>query len=335
MPVWQAIRPLGRALSVHQGKGRTDEQAQLSALGEAAESHAAEMLRPDIFDISHADLQKHKHVVNLLHLRAREGRVPDVHKIRHWTQMIDARTGEPVFVPHACVSLDYTLAADPDLDRSSTGLGAGMSWDQAISKGLFECLERDALGNWLRCASVLRIAREIERDTLPSGWGDPWTEILSQLNIHLRIFSIPSVTSVATIVCSLRPAGRNAPVTLPTFGSACTPDPESALFAAFAEAVQSRLTLIAAARDDVMPAEYATNRGSEFCPPLPPGWRGKPWSEATVRCGSCDSQINDLADAGFKQVLIRRLTLDEAPWKVVKVIVPGLGNASRRRRYGQ
>src|SRR5688500_7273953 len=42
LPVWQAVRPMSRALSVHQGKGATDADAQVGALLEAVESHAAE-----------------------------------------------------------------------------------------------------------------------------------------------------------------------------------------------------------------------------------------------------------------------------------------------------
>src|SRR5215207_7185666 len=42
LPVWQAIRPMSRALSVHQGKGATDTDAQIGALLEAVESDSAE-----------------------------------------------------------------------------------------------------------------------------------------------------------------------------------------------------------------------------------------------------------------------------------------------------
>ena len=42
LPVWQAVRPMSRAVSVHQGKGATDADAKVGALLEGVESHAAE-----------------------------------------------------------------------------------------------------------------------------------------------------------------------------------------------------------------------------------------------------------------------------------------------------
>ena len=42
LPCWQAIRPMGRSLSVHQGKGVTDDDARLGAVLEALEAHCGE-----------------------------------------------------------------------------------------------------------------------------------------------------------------------------------------------------------------------------------------------------------------------------------------------------
>src|SRR5687768_18618096 len=47
MPVWQAIRPAGRALSVHQGKGASPLHARIGALSEAIESDCAERAEAD------------------------------------------------------------------------------------------------------------------------------------------------------------------------------------------------------------------------------------------------------------------------------------------------
>lgn len=332
MPVWQAVRPLGRALSVHQGKGATDELAQWSALGEAAESHAAESLGPDVFRISHAELRHQAIAENLENLRSSDKKKPDPQRIQDWTRTHDLRSGAAAYVPHACVSLDYCLDADPALDRSSMGLGAGTSWDQAIAKALYECLERDAVGSWLRTAPSLRPAREIELETLPPAWNTPWAGALADLQIRLRIFSIPAVIGIPTIVCTVEPTIPAEPFSLSTYGSASSPEPESALFAAFAEAVQSRLTLIAGARDDITPSEYVADRATGSCPPIPPGWCGKSWSTTKACSGTWQTMADRLADAGFERVLIRRLTGDKDFWKVVKVIIPGLGSLRRKRK---
>ena len=56
LPVWMAIRPLGRSLSVSQGKGLTDTLAQVSALMEAIELfHAEKFLAGGYRKIDQAD----------------------------------------------------------------------------------------------------------------------------------------------------------------------------------------------------------------------------------------------------------------------------------------
>ena len=47
LPVWQAVRPAGKALSVHQGKGSSPIAAKVGALCEAIECHCAENVVAD------------------------------------------------------------------------------------------------------------------------------------------------------------------------------------------------------------------------------------------------------------------------------------------------
>src|SRR3546814_8113336 len=56
LPVWQAVRPAGRALSVHQGKGASPLAARIGALCEAIECHCAENAPADGPLCSFADL---------------------------------------------------------------------------------------------------------------------------------------------------------------------------------------------------------------------------------------------------------------------------------------
>ncbi len=335
LPVWQSIRPASRALSVHQGKGRTSGDAKLGALGEAIESAAAETTPPDIRDKSYLAIGRSMRAVAPGLFRKRDEDRPDNSHIRNWSAMTDIVTGEAHLVPHASVSMDFTIRADSALDRSSNGMGAGKSRDDATAKGLLECIERDATGAWFRRPLVLRQACEIDPDTLPDGWADPWAERLHDIGIALRVFALPTLTGIACFVCVLIPGLATRPIGRPVCGSACASDPREALFGALAEAVQSRLTLIAAARDDIAPDFYLpsplASPGFPFCPPLAPDSRRRDWNSLSFETGNWLEQASRLGKAGFGSVLARWLTPSSETIQVAKVIVPGLGTLFRRR----
>ena len=112
---------------------------------------------------------------------------------------------------------------------------------------------------------------------------------------------------------------------------AVTAQPEIALFRALAEAIQSRLTLIAGVRDDILPSYYARARpararvaaGQAF-------WRPPPPQSLTP-----EAIAARLADRGCRQVAFRRLDDGLDGVAVTKAFVPGLGSVSRTRRPAQ
>lgn len=332
LPVWQAVRPLGRALSVHQGKGRTDAHARASALGEAIESHAAECLAPDRSRPGSDPLCSA--AVDPFGLRAEEGDRPDAARIERWSRMRRIDDGRTVFAPHDCVALDFTREREQPVERSSTGLGAGATLEAALAKALFECIERDAVGTWLRQPALFREASEIDRATLPPGWCSPWEGRLDGAGIALRVFAVPSLTGAPCFFCALLPRQGASPAAVPAFGSACGDDPEEALFGAFAEAAQARLTMIAGSRDDLLADDYARLRGGRSVR-APPPWllrrRPRAWASLAFDTGGWARHAAMLAAAGHSP-LMRRLTRAGSPIQVVRVVVPGLGTLSRRRR---
>jgi ribosomal protein S12 methylthiotransferase accessory factor len=116
-------------------------------------------------------------------------------------------------------------------------------------------------------------------------------------------------------------------------GSAAHPDPEIALFRALAEAIQSRLTLIAGARDDILPGHYRSQRGlGPQVPPTPAGFPARRWAELAAGPASLTTLIESLVERGYRQILAKRLGEDLAGLHVCKIFVPGLGSAHRTRR---
>src|SRR5690348_7480237 len=74
IPVFAAIRPLGRSLSTQQGKGLTAEAARVSALMESLETFTAEQVRGTIVG-SYRALAKRRRVVDVKRLPRPAGRL--------------------------------------------------------------------------------------------------------------------------------------------------------------------------------------------------------------------------------------------------------------------
>jgi ribosomal protein S12 methylthiotransferase accessory factor len=103
------------------------------------------------------------------------------------------------------------------------------------------------------------------------------------------------------------------------------------LFGALAEAIQSRLTLIAGVRDDIMPSYHVRERPG---PARPGGGQGGiPWREGEASPSSAEQIGEKLAARGYRQIAWKRLDAGIEGISVTKVFVPGLGSSSRARRH--
>ncbi|WP_051329495.1 YcaO-like family protein [Geminicoccus roseus] len=223
VPVWAAVRPRTRSLSVSQGKGIDPIQARVSAIVEAIELWSAERVEP-------AGL--------------RRGGEPLV-------EASDLDTGQAATLPWAEVSLDARTATRPRPRASSNGLSGGNCRDEAILHGLCELVERDALA---RAVPTARFAGGLPRID-PGGIEDPLVRrLLRQLDdagvLH-AVWRLPACVELPVFLChvmddqAVGDDGRGW-----AHGSGCHPDPVIAWLRAVTEALQARLTHIAGARDD-------------------------------------------------------------------------------------
>ncbi|MDP8994676.1 MAG: YcaO-like family protein [Pseudomonadota bacterium] len=328
LPVWQAVRPAGKALSVHQGKAATPLAARIGALCEAIESHCAENAPADGPLCGFEELTAKQRAPELADYARRRTGVPPADEPIRWCRAEDALACTPFFLPHELVSLDFTARGRSWCDRSSTGLGLGATADQAMDVAIAELIERDAVGEWQRQPPEQRLMRMIDPATVPYGWFAEWRARLTAAAVDLALFAPESLAGMPVLVCWI--GGREA------FGeryrrfagSAAHRDPERALFKALAEALQSRLTMIAAARDDILPSTYrrpdaplpqlhAGAAGWEAVEPGPTGWR-----QAAAR----------LAAAGYGPAAVKRLDGELDGVAVAKMFVAGLGSLTRARR---
>ena len=342
LPTVVAHRPLGRSLSSHQGKGIDRGLATISAVMEAAECDRAERFElVDVFDSARELAAKgHAHLVPwdlpgprplLFEDEAESARD------RRWVHFEDLAGGPPVLVPRSLIRMDLSLEDAESrreacwLPPTTNGLAAGNSADEAVLHAICELVERHALADPHASVAVD-----------PAAMTDPWIiglcRELDRANIEVRLrirfgrardrsasLNIPSYSCVL-VDHDPGPARRPA-----SFGSGCHPSPRIAALRAITEAVQARTSLVAGARDDLLPSTYhevhagihageVTHASASSVDPRP--------ILVTSPKAMIEVCIRRLSDAGFPVVLARALetaTPDAASGiPVWRTVIPGL-----------
>lgn len=329
LPVWQAVRPAGRSLSVHQGKGSSPQAAQIGALCEAIEAHCSEQASADGPTCRLSELPASQRAADMGDYGRSRERPPDAEQAIPWCRATDCLSGRPAWLPHDLVSIDFTRGVPSRFERASSGLGAGPSEADALAVSLLELIERDAVGEWRRLGRAERVTTAIRTDSIPFGWFQSWRRRLDELDIDLRIFLPASVIGIPVFVCEIGGAEAFGPDYRRFYGTAAHDEPEIALFKAFAEAIQSRLTLIAGVRDDIMPSYYARSHARPDAPA--DAAAGRPWENRTPSVRGPEALAERLAGAGFRQIAVKPLGAGLGV-AVTKAFVPGLGSLGRTRR---
>lgn len=320
IPVFQAIRPLARSLSVSQGKGVTRVAARVSALMEAIELHHAEVIAPDMRGAA----------------RAGDCLAPNDGAAIDWCEAIDLLSGSVTRVPHALVSMDYAHPARVP-SATSNGLASGNDTAEAIVSGLCEVIERDAQSHWLALSPRERHACAIDPDTITAPLGRRLLRVVRQAGLGLRLWAFGESHGVAAIACALYELAPY-PVLGPVMGAGAHLEPLVALARAVTEAAQVRATLIAGARDDLRERDYAEPAALRLrflTESLACGTPPRDWATLATRASGCsardaDTLLAGAETAGAKQVACIGLSGDRLPVSVVKIVVPGfLGHAMR------
>ena len=350
LPVYSAVTPLARDLTVHMGKGADAVSARVSAMMEAVERVSAETAPPGrTIRASFSELRGslHRPAVDPLacDLPADTAYAPD--RVFNWIEGFDLLAGAPVLLP-------ADLALNPPEegilhDVDSNGLAAGNTRLEAVVHGLCEVVERDVLGQLEFVALFADPAdprppgHEIDLATLPEP-ARGWAERLLAHGLDLRLhdvtgdLGVPTFRAVVSDYAYPSPAG---PVALHFPGSGTAPQAATAALRAITEAVQSRLGVVLGARDafnvDRFGARAATRR--ERLRQMQPGSRTPfartPSFASPDLLADLEWLLARLAAAGIAQVIAVDLTRADLGLPVVRVRVPGLTSFyGNRRRPG-
>lgn len=338
MPCFAAIRPNSRTVSVHQGKGADAVSAQLSALMEAAEYAYAEAPRITHIRATLSELRKaDRQAISPSPLLPREACRIDDAPI-HWTEGVDLFTGHPVLVASDAVTLGPDPSDLPTISQNTNGLAAGATQAQAWLHGLCELIERDSLVLWGFRPDSAIAARAVDPDTFDDLYLSALNARMSEEKDTLRLFDLTTSIGVPTIYAVLGPSSGTASHAEITTGAAAHPDRALAARKATLEAVQTRISLVSGARDDIESGLYRQEARSDVSAllALAPG-SDTPSSPSlpvpTHASAMVDEVLNRLAAAGLKQAVAVHLGGAELSIAVEKLFVPGLEDRLTNRHW--
>ncbi len=336
MPVWQAVRPWGLSLSVHQGKGLDVSQARLGACMEAIECSHAEAWTAPAEHCAFADLPPGERAAAADDFATTRGAFDDRTAI-DWVAAERLDGPGRLWVPAASVSLDFTTSAPPGIARTSNGQGAGFDADFAGYKALCELIERDAFAEWASGNIVTRLDDEIDLASTAFGWFSALHARCAALGIRVRAYRLPAVIAMPVIAVELHDASGEAASHPHASGTCAHADPEAALRGAFTEAIQARLTIIAGARDDLGLDHPAARRPSfgyalARTTPAPLAFASLwPGAEPQSPGAALVQAVSMLAAAGHDKAARIIVSPSGSPVVTVRMVVPGLGLGARRR----
>lgn len=337
LPVFQAIRPEARCLSVTLGKGLSRRAAMVSALMEAIETSAAENVRAEGSPVSVRG--KGPSALALWSGGSRRGiggidLDPDAP--REWVFGREFESGAPTAVPLDLVSLDFVRPVADDIFQTSIGLASGNSPSEAKLAAFGEIVEHDLDAQWRLLAGRERSRCEVDI----AGIDDPvvaaalWR--IAASGRRARLWSIGQDHRLPAFECMISDSPYGATVLPPVRGTACHPSRRVAALAAILEAAQGHPALIAGARDDLGRHDYVDGQrrslamllGTFGFEPARLSWSDVPDPRTTVDDGA--ALLLDYARArSTLPVIAVDLPQPHPRLHVVKLVAPGLAVAGR------
>jgi ribosomal protein S12 methylthiotransferase accessory factor len=332
------------------GKGRRPEEARVGAIAEALERYAG-LARPG--DATHVATLRELGPAAIAPndwtlfsaeqtAAAAEWRAtaepaawvadtvePD--RLLEWTEVTDLASGAPAWAPAALCWHQFRSALPGPLPgiADSNGCAAGQGRADALVQGLFELIERDAVGIWWH-------ARARRPEVALRGTGDGWLDrvcaAFAALGYDLVAQDLTHDLGVCVIAAIGWPRGGRGPMLL-GFGAHVAPD--TALSRAVTEVLQ------------VLPDRPAETVGGlpwaglgriprtappeigdfDFLRPLPQPDRARPGDglpPAPPTAGAALAHLLAKLDAAGLRAYALDQSRPEVPLPVVRVIVPGL-----------
>jgi len=248
LPVFASIRPRGKTLRVHAGKGTEPIDAKVGAAMEAIEYAVAEPEATDWIPIrtSVGDLLTQLPGVQFIDFAPRLGVNVSPDDLICGVSCEDLLSGEDCVIPAQLVFLPYLPTDCKNFFGGTTnGLASGNSVAEATIHATFEVLERDVIS----MNKVQDQSRLIDPASYPPNFKHFYSR-WAALGISLAVRCIDNRFGLPCFQAFIMEEESNT-VNLST-GQGLHADPHIALSRAICEAAQSRLSHIHGGRDDIV-----------------------------------------------------------------------------------
>ncbi|MTI00380.1 YcaO-like family protein [Roseibium sp. RKSG952] len=335
IPVWFAVRPNARSLSVSQGKGLSEYQAKISAVMESIEGAVAEQTRQHVVNFASInDMERSGGaIVPLAELARVHAAKLDRDAERAWVEGRSLVTGAPVSAPYELVGLDMRMKFPWDRESfqmTSQGLGAHFDRDLALRHALLELTEQDGSVSLDMFGLMDGRIREVTGYEGADARLDAALALLRSAGQEMRFLSLPGRFGLPVIaaVMSRKVGGRSGQLERTPGGTSCRLTIHDAMVSALLEAAQSRLTDIAGSRDDIPADRYRKHsKGmiTQSCKTISLSDLQKQYAQGPVRDDPDWRQIVDkLLAAGAGDVWMFDLKTPVEGVHVVRVLASGL-----------
>ena len=346
IPVVNAVRPATVGMSVAHGKGRTLEGAKASALMESCERYWGCNVELPLTVCSYRELQRRYDVIPEDRLPWSRDALFSSGLPEPWVAGWDLIGNREVMVPWRLVTMLPPRTGFDSFARSSNGLAAGLEFLEALSQALFEVIERDALSCHHALMHRQRQMFPVYRLPLQEIVVPDLRRLIEQIQaaeIEVLLFDCTVDTRVPTYECSL--FDERDPEMPLCSGMGASLDMETALSRALTEAVQGRAVYLSGCRETFLAAEMGMplEKNRERCIEYLrredsfPDRGERSGGCCSTKTGSFEEDINlclaRLRGVGVEQVIVVRLTEEDEPFNVVRVIVPGLEGCDELINY--
>jgi ribosomal protein S12 methylthiotransferase accessory factor len=344
IPVWCAFAPNAKAIVIAQGKGMDDDAAKTSAVMEAVERSVATNPSCELRIASQKELEASGKPSNSLDslLSPHAKAVTPTGDIA-WARARHVLNDDDIWLPFDAIHLDRTGSA-PRYWQSSDGLASGNTRDEALLHGLLERVERDALTLWQVIPAAKRYKSAIDTKTISQPALRTALDKIARAGLDIVLFDITTDLGIPCIVALLGPRSRanihsirHVDITL---GAGASTSPATAAMRAITEAVQSRMTFIGGARDDLVPEIFSqrADPATVAAMDMPPSCT---LSDLPILCTKSTEQslqlvLEQLSRCGIRDLFAVDMAPEWLPASVVKVFAPQLENpdGERHRRFG-
>lgn len=338
IPVVMVTRPNARSLAVSQGKGLDLDAARASGAMESLELHHAETPTLPLKLGSWNLLRAGHRLIDVTGLPRVAGSALHGETRLLWVEGRDLMAGgAPVWLPYELVHADFTLplpSGSGAFLMSTSGLASGNHPLEALTHGLCELVERDAVTLWHLGGAEARRRTRLDLATVDDPDCRALLSLYERAEVDVAVWDATSDLGLATFFCTIVDRSDGGMRALyPASGSGCHPARQVALVRALTEAAQSRLTAIAGSREDVAEAGYDVQRQAEALRETRARLRHDgPWRSfqevPTLDAAALEDDVAwvlaRLHACGLRQAVAVDLTRPELGIPVVRVVVPGL-----------